>query len=247
MQRRGRCGFATAPAPARRLPGSIVLAVRAPTRMGGTLLILDRDPASQRVETGHEPPPRSQATPPSTAQRAVAAQPGFETIAWPCNERLEMHDQQDLFATIDLHLDHSRCLRVESPKGWLRHSRVSSRRSPARATGQIGELGGASHMKAIYEYLPRRTHLVIVAMLASAFASTLTQSQELDCNSGCGVYAEYALAQRLNFPPPFQNMGRVEIEKWFSRHPKYTSKLKALVEECQRSCARCGDWSCPSP
>ena len=102
-------------------------------------------------------------------------------------------------------------------------------------------------MKMVGEYSTGRTNLVFGALIACACASPPAYCQEAGCSNGCGAYADYALAQRLNFPPSFQNMSHAEIEKWFSRHPKYSSKLKMLANECERSCTKCGDWSCPSP
>ena len=88
---------------------------------------------------------------------------------------------------------------------------------------------------------------VIGTMLALACVSQQARSQDSDCNNGCSTYAEYALAQRLHLPAPIQNMSHAEIATWFSHHPRYSSRLKALAEECVRSCAQCGDWTCPPP
>ena len=87
--------------------------------------------------------------------------------------------------------------------------------------------------------------LVIGAMFVSALASQQARSQNLDCNNGCGTYAEYALAQRLRLPALIQNMDRAGIAAWFSHHPQYSGRLKALAAECESSCAKCGDWTCP--
>jgi hypothetical protein len=51
----------------------------------------------------------------------------------------------------------------------------------------------------------------------------------------------------LHLPAPIQNMGDAQIAAWFSHHSQYSSRLKALTEECERSCTECGDWTCPLP
>jgi hypothetical protein len=99
-------------------------------------------------------------------------------------------------------------------------------------------------MKTVREFWLGRTMLVFEAMLVWACASQQAHSQNLDCNNGCTTYAEYALAQRLHLPETIQNMPRAEIETWFSHHPQYSGRLKALAGECESSCAKCGDWTC---
>jgi hypothetical protein len=88
-----------------------------------------------------------------------------------------------------------------------------------------------------------RTIIIIGAMFVWAWASQ-AQSQNLDCNNGCATYAQYALAQRLHLPESIQNLPRDEIATWFSHHPQYSRRLKALAGECESSCAKCGDWTC---
>jgi hypothetical protein len=100
-------------------------------------------------------------------------------------------------------------------------------------------------MKTVREFWLGRTIIVIGAMFMSAWASRQAQGQNLDCNNGCGIYAQYALAQRLNLPASIQNMPHTEIATWFSHHPQYSGRLNALAAECESSCAKCGDWTCP--
>jgi hypothetical protein len=100
-------------------------------------------------------------------------------------------------------------------------------------------------MKTVREFGLGRTIIAIGAMFVWAWASEPAHSQNLDCNSGCDAYAEYALAQRLRLPASVQNMPRAEIAAWFSHHPQYSGRLKALAGECESSCAKCGDWTCP--
>jgi hypothetical protein len=88
-----------------------------------------------------------------------------------------------------------------------------------------------------------RTIIVVGAMFVGAWAIQ-AHSQNSDCNNGCGTYAEYALAQRLHLPESIQNLPRDKIETWFSHHPQYSVRLKALAGECESSCAKCGDWTC---
>ena len=64
------------------------------------------------------------------------------------------------------------------------------------------------------------------------------QRQNLDCNYGCGTYAQYALAQRLHLPESIQNLPRDEIATWFSYHPQCSGGLKALAGECESSCVK---------
>ena len=105
--------------------------------------------------------------------------------------------------------------------------------------------GDIARMKTVREFCFGRTIIAIVAMLVWACASHKAQSQNLDCNNGCSAYAEYALAQRLRLPASVQNMDRAGIAAWFSHHPQYSDRLKALTAECEGSCAKCGDWTCP--
>jgi hypothetical protein len=100
-------------------------------------------------------------------------------------------------------------------------------------------------MKTAHEFWSGRTIVTIGAMFVLAWASQQAHSQNLDCTNGCGTYAEYALAQRLGLPASIQNLDRDGIAAWFSRHQQYSSRLKALADECESSCANCGDWTCP--
>ena len=100
-------------------------------------------------------------------------------------------------------------------------------------------------MNTVNEFWLGRIIKVIGAVFVWAWASEQALCQNLDCNNGCGTYAEYALAQRLQLPASIQNMPRAEINTWFSRHPRYSNRLKALAAECESSCANCGDWTCP--
>jgi hypothetical protein len=100
-------------------------------------------------------------------------------------------------------------------------------------------------MKTVHEFCLGRAIVVIGTMFVWAWASRQALSQNLDCNNGCGACAEYALAQRLHLPDSIQNLPRDKIATWFSHHPQYSSRLKALVAECESSCAKCGDWTCP--
>jgi hypothetical protein len=100
-------------------------------------------------------------------------------------------------------------------------------------------------MKSVHEFRSGRTIIVIGMTFVWAWASQQAHSQNLDCNNGCGTYAEYALAQRLRLPASIQNSDRSGIAAWFSRHPQYSRRLKALAAECESSCAECGDWTCP--
>jgi hypothetical protein len=100
-------------------------------------------------------------------------------------------------------------------------------------------------METVREFGLGRTIIVIGAMFVWAWASQQAHSQNLDCNNGCGTYAEYALAQRLHLPESMQNLPRDKIATWFTHHPQYSSRLKALAAECESSCAKCGDWTCP--
>ena len=61
-------------------------------------------------------------------------------------------------------------------------------------------------MKTVREFCLGRTIIVIGAMFVWAWASQQAHSQNLDCNNGCGTYAEYALAQRLHLPESIQNL-----------------------------------------
>jgi hypothetical protein len=98
-------------------------------------------------------------------------------------------------------------------------------------------------VKTVNETCLDRTIIIIGAMFVWAWASQ-ARSQNSDCNNGCGTYAQYALAQRLHLPESIQNLPRDEIATWFSHHPQYSGKLKALAGECESSCAKCGDWTC---
>jgi hypothetical protein len=100
-------------------------------------------------------------------------------------------------------------------------------------------------MKTVREFCLGRTIIVIGAMFVWTLASQQTHSQNIDCNIGCGTYAEYALAQRLHLSESIQNLPSDKIATWFGRHPQYSSRLKALAAECESSCAKCGDWTCP--
>jgi hypothetical protein len=40
-------------------------------------------------------------------------------------------------------------------------------------------------------------------------------------------------------------MPHAEIATWFSHHPQYSRRLNELAAECESSCAKCGDWTCP--
>ena len=100
-------------------------------------------------------------------------------------------------------------------------------------------------METVRAFCLSRTIILIGAMFAWAWTSQQAHSQNLDCNNGCGTYAQYALAQRLHLPESIQNLPRDKIETWFSHHPQYSGRLKALTAECESSCAKCGDWTCP--
>ena len=78
-----------------------------------------------------------------------------------------------------------------------------------------------------------------------AWASQQAHSQNLDCNNGCGTYAEYALAQRLHLRESIQNLPSDKIATWFSHHPQYSSRLKALAAECGSSL--CKMWGLDMP
>jgi hypothetical protein len=100
-------------------------------------------------------------------------------------------------------------------------------------------------MKTVREFSLDRTIKVIGALFVWAWASQQAHSQNLDCNNGCGAYAEYALAQRLRLPASIQDMDRAGFAAWFSHHPQYSGRLKALAAECQSACTNWGDWTCP--
>ena len=100
-------------------------------------------------------------------------------------------------------------------------------------------------MKTAREFGLCRTIVVIGAMFVWAWASQQAHSQNLDCDNGCGTYAQYALAQRLRLPASIQNMPHAEIAMWFSHHLQYPTRLNELAVECESSCAKCGDWTCP--
>lgn len=102
-----------------------------------------------------------------------------------------------------------------------------------------------SESPALNEFWLRRPITVIGVLFVFALASQQAHSQNLDCNNGCGTYAEYALAQRLGLPASVQNMDRAGIAGWFNHHPQYSGRLKALAAECESSCGKCGDWTCP--
>jgi hypothetical protein len=68
-----------------------------------------------------------------------------------------------------------------------------------------------AYMKAVREFWLARTIMVFGAMFVWAQA----HSQDLSCNNGCGAYAKYALAQRLQLPASIQDMPRAKIEAWF--------------------------------
>jgi hypothetical protein len=68
-------------------------------------------------------------------------------------------------------------------------------------------------MKTVREFCLGRTIIVIGAMFVWAWASQQAQSQNLDCNNGCGTYAEYALAQRLHLPESIQNLPRDKLQR----------------------------------
>jgi hypothetical protein len=103
-------------------------------------------------------------------------------------------------------------------------------------------------MKTVREFCLGRTIIVVGAIFGGAWAiqahSQNSDSQNSDCNNGCDTYAEYALAQRIHLPESIQNLPRDKIETWFSHHPQYSARLKALAGECESSCAKCGDWTC---
>jgi hypothetical protein len=67
-------------------------------------------------------------------------------------------------------------------------------------------------MKTVREFWLDRTVTVIGALFVWAWASQQVHSQNLDCNNGCGTYAEYALAQRLRLPASIQNLDRLELQ-----------------------------------
>lgn len=121
----------------------------------------------------------------------------------------------------------------------MSHSLLGFRARPHPSGAQV------RGMKTVSEFRLCRTIIVTGAMFVSAWGSQQVRSQNLDCNNGCGTYAEYALAQRLRLPASIQNMDRSGIAEWFSHHPQYSSRLKAVAAECESSCAKCGDWTCP--
>jgi hypothetical protein len=49
-------------------------------------------------------------------------------------------------------------------------------------------------------------------MFVSAWASQKAHGQNLDCNNGCGTYAEYALAQRLRLPRQYKTWIALELQ-----------------------------------
>ena len=100
-------------------------------------------------------------------------------------------------------------------------------------------------MKTVGEFCLGRTIIFIGAMFVWAWANQQAHSQNLDCNNGCGTYAEYALAQRLHLPESIQSLPRDKIATWFGHHPQFSGRLKALATECESSCTKCGDWTCP--
>ena len=100
-------------------------------------------------------------------------------------------------------------------------------------------------MKTVREFCLGRTIIVLGATFLWAWENQQTHSQNLDCNNGCGTYAQYALAQRLHLPESIQNLPRDDIATWFSHHPQYSRRLNALAAQCENSCAKCGDWTCP--
>src|SRR3984957_87337 len=100
-------------------------------------------------------------------------------------------------------------------------------------------------MKAVREFRLGRTIIVTGAMFVSAWANRQAHSQNLDRDNGCRTYAQYALAQRLHLPASIQNMPPAEIATRFTHHPQYSRRLNELVAECESSCAKCGDWTCP--
>jgi hypothetical protein len=118
------------------------------------------------------------------------------------------------------------------------------REATAIGTMALGQ-GPYIYMKTVREFCLGRTIIVIGAMFVWAWASQQAHSQNLDCNNGCGTYAEYALAQRLHLRESIQNLPSDKIATWFSHHPQYSSRLKELAAECGSSCAKCGDWTCP--
>jgi hypothetical protein len=119
----------------------------------------------------------------------------------------------------------------------MSHSLLGSRARPHSSSARM------RGMKTVREACLDRTIKIISAMFVWAWTSQ-AQSQNLDCNNGCGTYAEYALAQRLHLPESIQNLPHDKIETWFSHHPQYSGSLKALADECESSCAKCGDWTC---
>jgi hypothetical protein len=67
-------------------------------------------------------------------------------------------------------------------------------------------------MKAVREFWLGQTIIVVGAMFAWAWASQQAHSQNLDCNNGCGTYAQYAMAQRLHLPASIQNMLTLKLK-----------------------------------
>jgi hypothetical protein len=130
--------------------------------------------------------------------------------------------------------------RIDRPveRQGMSHSLLGFRARPHLSSARVCD------MKTVRQFCLGGTTIVIGAMFVSAWASHQVYSQNLDCNNGCPTYAEYALAQRLHLSS-VQNMQRAEIATWFSHHPQYSSRLKALAAECESSCATCGDWTCP--
>src|SRR5580700_10390534 len=116
----------------------------------------------------------------------------------------------------------------------LRSERGNRRRHDGSGTRPV-------YMETVPAVCLSRTIILIGAMFAWAWTSQQARSQNLDCNNGCGTYAQYALAQRLHLPESIQNLPRDKIETWFSHHPQYSGRLNILAAKCESSCAKCGD------
>ena len=68
-------------------------------------------------------------------------------------------------------------------------------------------------MKTVREFCLGRTIIVIGAMFVWAWGSQQAHCQNLDCNNGCGTYAEYALAQRLHLRGQYKTCLAIKLQR----------------------------------